>query len=81
MTPDGVLPGAVLPALLPKGSTTDVAFFFPVDDSEWWIAANGLNEVPRAELEQYIRQGCGSGELFIRFIAGGSLEYGCLDSP
>ena len=78
-TPDEVLPGAVLPAVLPKGSTTDVAFYVPLE-GEWWIAANGENEVEGAEIDLYAGQeGC--IRLFIRFIAGGSLEYGCHDSP
>ena len=77
-TPDGVLPGAVLPAVLPKGQTSDVAFYVPVD-VEWWIAANGSNEVAGADLDMYIGQGC--THLFIRFIAGGTLEAGCHDAP
>ena len=77
-TPNGVLPGAVLPAVLPKGQTSDVAFYVPVD-GEWWIAANGSNEVEGAELDLYADQGC--THLFIRFIAGGTLEFGCHDAP
>ncbi len=77
-TPHGVLPRAVLPAMLPKGQTSDVAFYVPLD-GEWWIAANGSNEIAGADLDLYTGQGC--THLFIRFIAGGTLEAGCRDAP
>ena len=77
-TPDGVLPGAVLPAFLPKGQTSDVAFYVPLD-GEWWIAANGSNEIEGADLDLFTGPGC--RHLFIRFIARGTLEAGCRDAP
>ena len=73
-TPGNVLPGAVQPAALPAGSTTDVTFYVPIG-GQWWIAINGFNEIEGAEFSKHMRVGC---QFEIDLQAHGELGYGCL---
>ena len=56
-TPAGVLAGAVQPALLPAGSTTNVTFYVPAG-LDYAINAAGSPDLTGADLDTYIRTGC-----------------------
>ena len=53
----GVLAGAVQPALLPAGSTTNVTFYVPAG-LDYAINAAGSPDLTGADLDTYIRTGC-----------------------
>lgn len=75
VTPPGnVLAGAVHPASLPTGSTTDVTFHVPVG-GQWWIAVNGVNEIDGREFRKHMRVGC---QIEIDLQPAGEFGYGCL---
>ena len=75
VTPPGsVLPGAVQPAYVPAGSTTNVTFYVPTS-GQWWIAVNGTDDIDGADFSKHLRQGC---RIEIDLMADGGWGYGCL---
>jgi hypothetical protein len=72
MTPAGGLPGAVEPASLPAGTTTDVTFHVPLG-GEWSIAVNGEVQLGGDELNPNI----GVCTMGFEFTADGGMSVGC----
>ncbi len=71
-TPNGDLAGAVRPASLPAGTTTEATFDVPAGD--WWIAVNGSRDIRGTDFSAPIRNGC---QLGISLHADGVHEAGC----
>jgi hypothetical protein len=72
MTRNGVLPGAVRPARLPPGTSTDVTIYVP--PGVWWIDVNGSPVIDETDFFVTIDAGC---EVGIVLNANGGRSHGC----